>query len=318
MTGAAEIGVVDVIVAAFECAATIERAVLSALAEPQVRRVFVVDDASRDETAARATTLAERDPRVVFRRLSINSGPSAARNLGFSLGAAPWVAPLDGDDYFRPGRMARLLQAADGFDFVADDIIQIDDVAPDGLASSRNLMGLRRRTRLDFAAFVAGNVKSRARRSELGFLKPLMRRSFLDRHGLHYANELRLGEDYALYAQALALGARFLVLPASGYVAIVRENSLSGVHSRRDLERLRDFDGRLAAAFDLRPAERRALRRHMLSIDARVRWLAVIDGFKARNLRAFFAPFAAPPQIVGFLMRQLFAEGMRRAVRMAR
>ena len=314
----AKIGVVDVVVAAFECAGTIERAVLSALTEPQVRRVFVIDDASRDETATRATALAERDPRVVVRRLSINSGPSVARNIGFSLGAAPWVAPLDGDDYFRPGRIARLLQAAEECDFVADDIIQIDDVGADGVASPRTLMGLRSRRRLDFAAFVAGNVNSRARRNELGFLKPLMRRSFLDRHGLHYANELRLGEDYALYAQALALGARFLVLPASGYVAVVRENSLSGLHSRGDLERLRDFDGRLAAAFDLRPAERRALRRHTQSIDARVRWLAVIDGFKSRNLRALFAPFAAPPQIVGFLMRQLFAEGMRRAVRLAR
>ena len=314
----AKIGVVDVVVAAFECAGTIERAVLSALTEPQVRRVFVIDDASRDETATRATALAERDPRVVVRRLSINCGPSVARNIGFSLGAAPWVAPLDGDDYFRPGRIARLLQGADEFDFVADDIIQIDDVGPAGVASPRTVTGLRSRRRLDFAAFVAGNVNSRARRNELGFLKPLMRRSFLDRHGLHYACELRLGEDYALYAQALALGARFLVLPASGYVAVVRENSLSGLHSRGDLERLRDFDGRLAAAFDLRPAERRALRRHTQSIDARVRWLAVIDGFKSRNLRALFAPFAAPPQIVGFLMRQLFAEGMRRAVRLAR
>jgi succinoglycan biosynthesis protein ExoU len=214
MKGMAKIGVVDVVVAAFECAGTIERAVLSALTEPQVRRVFVIDDASRDETATRATALAERDPRVVVRRLSINSGPSVARNIGFSLGAAPWVAPLDGDDYFRPGRIARLLQAAEECDFVADDIIQIDDVGADGVASPRTLMGLRSRRRLDFAAFVAGNVNSRARRNELGFLKPLMRRSFLDRHGLHYANELRLGEDYALYAQALALGARFLVLPA--------------------------------------------------------------------------------------------------------
>jgi succinoglycan biosynthesis protein ExoU len=186
------------------------------------------------------------------------------------------------------------------------------------IASPRTLTGQQERRRLDFAAFVAGNVSGRGRRRELGFLKPLMRREFLDRYGLRYADELRLGEDYALYAQALALGARFVVLPACGYVAVVRANSLSGRHSRHDLERLRDFDARLAAAFDLRPADRRALRRHTLSVEARVRWLAVIEGFKSRNPRAFCAPFAGPPQIVGFLTRQLFAEGVRRAVRLAR
>jgi succinoglycan biosynthesis protein ExoU len=310
-------GVVDVIVAAFDCAGTIERAVRSALAEPEVRRVFVVDDASRDDSTARMTALAERDARVVVHRLPVNQGPSAARNVALDLGAAPWIAPLDADDYFRPGRIAALLAAADGFDFVADDIIQI---APEstGVASGRSLIGRAYSRRLDFAAFVAGNASGRGRRRELGFLKPLIRRAFLDRHRLRYADELRLGEDYALYAQALALGARFIVLPACGYVAVVRPNSLSGLHSRSDLERLRDFDSQLAAAFNLRPADRRALRRHTLSLEARVRWLAVIDGFKARSPRAFCSPFAGPPQIVGFLMRELFAEGVRRAVRLAR
>jgi succinoglycan biosynthesis protein ExoU len=318
MSAAAESGIVDVVVAAFDCAGTIERAVLSALAEPQVRRVFVVDDASRDETAARASTLAERESSVVVHRLPINRGPSVARNFALDLGAAPWIAPLDGDDYFRPSRIARLLAAADGFDFVADDIVQVEHAEPGGVASRRTLTGQTDERRLDFAAFVAGNAGGRGRRRELGFLKPLMRRDFLDRHRLRYADELRLGEDYALYAQALALGARFVVLPTCGYVSVVRPNSLSGLHSRRDLERLRDFDARLAAAFDLRPADRRALRRHTLSVDARVRWLAVIEGFKSRSPRAFCAPFAGPPQIVGFLMRQLFAEGVRRAVRLAR
>jgi succinoglycan biosynthesis protein ExoU len=318
MSAAAEHEVVDVVVAAFDCAGTIARAVQSALAEPQVRNVFVIDDASRDETAARAAALAERDARVIVRRLPVNRGPSAARNLALSLGGAPWIAPLDGDDYFQPGRLARLLAAADGFDLVADDIVQVVDAAPGDGVSARTLTGQLAPRQLDFAAFVAGNASGRGRRRELGFLKPLMRRAFLDRHGLRYTDDLRLGEDYALYAQALALGARFVVLPACGYVAVMRRDSLSGRHSRGDLERLRDFDARLAAAFELRRADRRALRRHTLSVEARVRWLAVIDGFKSRSPRGFCAPFAGSPEIVGFLMRQLFAEGVRRAARLAR
>lgn len=318
MNAAAEMGVVDVVVAAFDCGGTIERAVGSALGEPQVRRVFIVDDASSDDTWSRVSALAQHDARVAAHRLPFNQGPSAARNFALGLCSAPWIALLDGDDYFQPGRTARLLAAADGFDFVADDIIQIEESEPDGLASRRTLTGQTDRRQLDFVAFVAGNVSGAGRRRELGFLKPLIRREFLERHGLRYSDALRLGEDYALYAEALALGARFVVVPACGYVAIVRPNSLSGRHSRGDLERLSDFDARLATAYDLRRADRRALRRHTRSIDARVRWLAVIDAFKARNWLAFCAPFAGPPQIVGFLMRQLFAEGVRRAVRLAR
>src|SRR6516225_8402022 len=45
---------VDVIIAAWNRSGTIERAILSALAEPEVRHVIVVDDGSSDDTAARA------------------------------------------------------------------------------------------------------------------------------------------------------------------------------------------------------------------------------------------------------------------------
>ena len=88
--------------------------------------------------------------------------------------------------------------------------------------------------------FVLGDVNRRgALRRGLGFLKPLIRRSFLDHHQLRYDERLRLGEDYALYARALAAGARFLIVPAAGYVSVVRDDSISSRHSREDLERLR-------------------------------------------------------------------------------
>jgi hypothetical protein len=84
-------------------------------------------------------------------------------------------------------------------------------------------------------------------RKELGYLKPLIRRSFLDHHGLRYDEGLRLGEDYALYARALAAGARFLLVPTAGYVAVERADSLSARHNRRDLEALRNSDRELMA-----------------------------------------------------------------------
>jgi succinoglycan biosynthesis protein ExoU len=310
--GAGE-GIVDVVIAAWNRADTIERAVLSALAEAEVRTVFVVDDGSTDDTVARAERIGLQDKRVVVSGLPTNCGPSAARNRALALSSAPWIAILDGDDFFLPGRIAKLLAAADAFDFVGDDILQIEE-ARIGRANPQPVFAKRSGPwRLDFETFVTGNVsRSGASRRELGFLKPLVRRSFLNRHGLGYEEDMRLGEDYALYAHSLAVGGRFVVLPPCGYVSVVRANSLSGAHTSQDLERLRDFDLKLGAIGGLSDADRRALAAHYQSVDARVRWLAVIDGFRSRSPSRFLSPFACTPAVSGFLLRQLVAEGVRR------
>jgi succinoglycan biosynthesis protein ExoU len=311
-------GVVEVLVAAWNRADTIERAIRSALVEPEVGKVIVVDDASSDDTAARAERLAQETDRVLVSRLPSNGGPSAARNRALELSSAPWVAILDGDDYFLPGRMSKLLAAADDCDFVADDIAQIDE-AEIGRAEPRPAFADQwsEPARLDFATFVLGNVSRRgAYRRELGFLKPLMRRSFLERHGLRYEETLRLGEDYALYARALALGARFVVTPACGYVSVTRSHSLSGKHGKLDLERLRDFDLTLGATEGLSAGDRRALRAHYRSVDAKVQWLGVIEAVKARSLARFIAPFARSPEVSRFLALKLLEEARIRSGRL--
>jgi succinoglycan biosynthesis protein ExoU len=297
LTGAPERSV-DVLIAAWNRSDTIADAISSALEQPEVRAVIVVDDASTDDTAARAERVGAGSGRVIVQRLSSNSGPSAARNYGLELSNTPWVAVLDGDDFLLPGRIGKILAHADGWDFVADDILRT--VMFDAHFEP---------WRLDFATFVAGNCSRRGRdRRELGYFKPLMRRAFLDRSRLRYNERLRLGEDYVLYAQALALGARFLVMPASGYVSVARADSLSARHSKEDLERLRDADQEFGRISGLSRRDRRALRRHYRSVDGRVRWLSVIEGFKARSVRRFITPFCGSPPVSLFLFGQLLEE----------
>ena len=115
---------VDVIIAARNRSDTIERAILSALTEPQVRYVIVVDDGSTDDTSARARQCNANSGRVIVERLRSNLGPSAARNVALRISTAPWVTILDGDDYLLPGRTGALLSKADGWDFIADDLLQ--------------------------------------------------------------------------------------------------------------------------------------------------------------------------------------------------
>jgi len=97
----------DVIIPARNAAATLPAALASVLGQsaPDLR-VIVVDDGSRDDTAAVVTRAAETDPRVTLLRRA-GGGIAAAMNAGLALGHAPFVARLDADDLSAPDRHAR-------------------------------------------------------------------------------------------------------------------------------------------------------------------------------------------------------------------
>jgi succinoglycan biosynthesis protein ExoU len=280
---------VDVLIAVWNDARTIERAVRSALSDAYVNNIIVIDDASTDQTASVVASLqAEAAGRLIFRRLEKNGGPAIARNRGLDASTAPWVAILDGDDYFLPNRINALLDASDGADFVADDQLQIKEDGGD----TEFLIGHSATMTIDLATFVTENLSKGPRlRKEYGFLKPIMRRSFLDTHQLRYDEQLRLGEDFALYTRALAAGAVFRVIPARTYASIVRSGSLSGHHTKADLESLRESSRSLGELPRLTEQERALLRMHYEAIDARIQWLNVIDAVKCRSLTAFLRPF---------------------------
>ena len=64
---------------------------------------LIVDDASTDpEARAVLATYEHCDPRVRVIHQETNRGPSAARNTGFGLARAPYVAQLDSDDMIEP------------------------------------------------------------------------------------------------------------------------------------------------------------------------------------------------------------------------
>jgi glycosyltransferase involved in cell wall biosynthesis len=84
-------------------------ALASALAQPNVVQVVVVDDASSDATSAELALL--QDSRVTVVRNDEPAGVAAARNLGLSQVTAPWVAFLDDDDAWGPGHVAGMLDA---------------------------------------------------------------------------------------------------------------------------------------------------------------------------------------------------------------
>ncbi|PSJ61621.1 glycosyltransferase family 2 protein [Pseudaminobacter soli (ex Li et al. 2025)] len=292
---------VCVVIAAKNAARTIDRAIGSALREPQVSEVLVVDDGSSDATAEVSFGADDGSGRLRILRLETNRGPAFARNHAIANSSAPLIAILDADDFFLPGRFGMLL-GGDDWDFVADNIVFIDARNAD-MALEVPAFAPEPRF-LDLAAFVEGNISRRgASRGEIGFLKPVMRRAFLDAHGLRYREELRLGEDYDLYARALTRGAHYKVVHSCGYGAVVRHDSLSGQHRTLDLQRLYEADRAILAADDLPPHARRALDRHERHIRGRFELRRFLDerrelGLARAGLRALTRP-AALPAVVG-------------------
>ncbi|WP_269930285.1 glycosyltransferase family 2 protein [Aminobacter sp. HY435] len=250
---------VCVIIAARNAADTIATAIASALGESEVAEVVVVDDASGDATEAAARAADDGSGRLLVLRLDVNRGPSFARNLAIRHSRSPLIGILDADDFFLPGRLRCLCDGAN-WDMAADNIVFIGNASSQGLPMPD---GDAETAQLGFNEFVAGNISRRgAARGELGFLKPLLRRSFLERHGLRYDENLRLGEDYELYARALLKGARFRLTRSCGYAAVVRAGSLSGRHRTEDLRRLAGADLALLQTATITAGERRVLRRH--------------------------------------------------------
>ena len=216
---------VSVVVAAYNAAPFLEHAVRSALAQThRDLEVLVVDDASLDATHAVASRLAVDDRRVLVLRHEHNQGVAAARNLALRHASGDWIAVLDADDAWLPERLERLLAASGEADIVSDDVLVVPEQGA-GTAQER---------RWSLLAWLQFDVDGPRQlglveflRHDLGLMKPIIRRRFLEQHGLQYDPELRVAEDHHLYVEALAAGARWLQLPEGYYLYSKRAGSLS-------------------------------------------------------------------------------------------
>lgn len=72
--------------------------------------LIVVDDGSTDRTSEIVTSIS--DPRLVFVRQD-NAGRSTARNRALALAKGAYIAFLDSDDLYLPGKLALQIQYMD-------------------------------------------------------------------------------------------------------------------------------------------------------------------------------------------------------------
>ncbi len=288
---------VCVIIPAWNAEQTISRAIRSALDQKEVGEVIVVDDASTDATAAVAIASCDGTLRLRVIRQHRNLGPSAARNLAISQSTAPYLAILDSDDFFLPGRFTPLLSLP-GWDAVADNLAFIKEERAPSFDARELSKFDDLPERISLAEFVLGNISHPDRpRAELGFAKPLIKRAFLEKHDLRYDENLRLGEDYALYARILVLNGVFLRVRRCGYIAVERGSSLSANHKTADLVALLAFDKYLMANAP-RGDQRAAIHRHMLQLFLKVHHRQFLDTKRNSGLIAAIRNILHEPEML--------------------
>jgi succinoglycan biosynthesis protein ExoO/succinoglycan biosynthesis protein ExoU len=307
---------VSVVIPAFNAEATLAATVASAQRQTLADiEILVVDDASTDGTLALARRLAAEDPRVRAIAGGHNRGPAGARNLGLAAAAGEWIALLDADDAFEAERLARLVPLARqcGADLLADNLLledadgQSEPMLPPSETASCAPMSA--------ADFLLGNLPDPAHpRKSYGFLKPLIARAFLQRHGLRYDEGLRFAEDFAFYLACFAAGARFFLVQQPLYRYRLRDDSLTALHSTEDLRRLQRVDRALLREHGLAGEPRfvAALKRHRQSIDQRLQWRVVIDEVKRGAWLSALAASLQGWHVFTYVSGKLAVEAWRR------
>lgn len=97
---------VSVIIPVYNAAEFVENAVLSAINQPEVCEVIMVEDGSTDSSFSICQALSKKyhQVKLFYHHKNINKGPSISRNLGIKNASFDYIAFLDSDDWYLPDR----------------------------------------------------------------------------------------------------------------------------------------------------------------------------------------------------------------------
>ncbi len=134
---------VSVIIPTRDRPTSLSKAIRSVLAQTEKRlEIFVVDDASPNAAAAEVVRECG-DDRLRYIRLSSPGGPGAARNVALMRATSPYVAFLDDDDEWLPGKLEAqvsvLEQSDPSIGLVHTARITVDEIA--GVTSTTSSTG---------------------------------------------------------------------------------------------------------------------------------------------------------------------------------
>ena len=279
--------IVSIIMPAYDAERFIEAAIASVCNQTLgAWELIVVDDASTDGTARLIAEAASREPRIRPITLPGNRGPAAARNIGIDAATGDWLALLDADDRYVPGRLELMVEqaVAENADLCSDNLL-LDLDPPQGEPREMIPAALVPQVReLKLTEFIQRTMADPAWPGvNFGFLKPIMRRRFLLDHGLRYDERVRFAEDFSFYVDCFLAGGRWLMGPDAGYVYRVRGDSLTQVQTVADLDRLIAKLDTVRSRSGTDAALQRYARRQQRDVGRRRDYRAFTDAVKQRE-----------------------------------
>jgi len=270
----------------------IEQAILSVLEQdvPETEmEVIVVDDGSTDNTPAIVRKFA---PRVRYLR-KVNGGQASAFNVGIPEARGEIVAFLDGDDWWAPDKLRKVLDAFERNPQVG----MVGHGSTTVWADGRSQMELLRETPKFRVDAVEGARTFRLRKSFLG-TRSSIRASILKRV-LPVPEEIRIEADEFIFTMAAVLGEVLILSESLMFYRIHHNNffSVSGFKKSSLLLKQKCLAA-LAARLEERlqphlldPVARRTIT-ECISVEAAQLRLSLQNGWPWETVRAELKDFA--------------------------
>jgi succinoglycan biosynthesis protein ExoO len=235
----------SVIIPAYNVSGIVGRAIRSAAAQtcPPLE-ILVIDDCSTDNTVEVVTALARDIPSICLLSTPANSGPSAARNVGLRAAQGDWIALLDSDDAWRPGRLERLSEVASATsaDLVADNLVMWDAVA--GAQFKPFYFELREpQKQITLVDMFSADDNFNFSKASFTLMKPIFRRKFLAEHKLEYNEGMKVGEDFTFYVENLFNGAKVILINEAYYIYSMPSSPSGRSPHSRSIQDVRKLPG---------------------------------------------------------------------------
>lgn len=242
---------ISVVIATYNRPSACRAAVESVLAQrPLPLEVLVCDDASPRDAAEDLRAWCDSREAVQYIRLAQNRGPAAARNTGIEHSRGEWIAFLDDDDRWLPGKLEFQWPKAETGVW---DVVAANGARPDGSPFYVHAPPQQPTPADTYAANPIILSSALARRSAI-----------VDAGGFQEGRRYIGIEDYVLWLAMADAGARFLVLEDLLIAYSDADPSrLSAAHIRRQLALASVFVSRWLRA-PLQPPRARAAARESI------------------------------------------------------
>ncbi|OYT73518.1 MAG: hypothetical protein CFK48_01150 [Armatimonadetes bacterium CP1_7O] len=264
--------------------------------------MIIVDDASTDETVQVVQPYLA-DPRIRLLRNERNMGAGYTRNRALDAAQGEWIAVLDADDWYAPQRLERLLAFAQRTeaDMVADLQVYVTEWGSVYTVGWATYAKPPRHPR--------PYTVEECIRAHLS-IKPVIRRAFLQQHGIRYVESIRKSQDYAFYIEILLKGARFALLPEPMYYYRVHPHTVTTrydpiAENRKSFEYLMQLP-------ETTPLQRRLLQRAFRRIVMFSLYPAFARAVKRGQIGQAWRIFRQSPGVLGWLLMSIPAALYRR------